>query len=71
MNFPLFDSIPAKVYKIDASKERQKFLLLRNESGPVIQSVFDEIDVRMIEVKPGKKCHNSEMFVLWKKFIFR
>lgn len=47
--------ILANVFRIDNSIARQKTLLLRNETGtgPIMQGVFYEIDIQMVEVKVG------------------
>lgn len=55
--------IPAKVYKVDSSKAGQKTLLLRNNSGPVLEAIFHEIDVKMVPVEPGKHFFKFEIFV--------
>lgn len=51
----IFNRISANVYKIDSScRARQKILLLRNKTGPILQAVFNEIDLEIDFVKKGK-----------------
>ncbi|XP_037036182.1 uncharacterized protein LOC119074265 [Bradysia coprophila] len=47
-----FYEVFAKIFKV-TTKEHQRILLLRNDSGPILQAIFSEIDVKMDDLKPG------------------
>lgn len=47
---------------MDGSKGGRKIVLLRNDTGPVLQGIFYEVDVKMVEVKVGKQIFRLKIF---------
>lgn len=52
------------MFKVERSSSiaGQTIILLRNNKGPILQGIYFEIDVKLIELKPGKQVLELEKF---------